>query len=97
MQSSRKSEPVHSTHQPRDVIERSSIDQQEHLETSSRRRSSSITKQSQENSKNNNAYISDLINVQSLLNIRAMQSRQRKLHNTSSFEDRIIINVCGDR
>ncbi|CAF2833901.1 unnamed protein product [Rotaria sp. Silwood2] len=26
-----------------------------------------------------------------------MQSRQRKLHNTSSFEDRIIINVCGDR
>ncbi|CAF5194369.1 unnamed protein product, partial [Rotaria magnacalcarata] len=39
----------------------------------------------------------DIINVQSLLNIRTTQSRQRKLHNTSSFEERIIINVCGDR
>jgi hypothetical protein len=39
---------------------------------------------------------SDIINVQSLLNIRAMQSRQRR-RNSLSFQDRIIINVCGDR
>jgi hypothetical protein len=32
-----------------------------------------------------------------LLNIRALQSVQRKRNNSRSFEDRIIINVCGDR
>ncbi|CAF3811765.1 unnamed protein product, partial [Rotaria sordida] len=97
MERTRKSEPTHSTHQSRDVIERSSIDQRKYLEPSLERKRSSIIKQSDGNSKRNDAYISDLINVQSLLNIRKMQSLQRKFHNNPSFEDRIIINVSGDR
>ena len=39
---------------------------------------------------------SDIINVHSLLNIRALKS-QRSTHNSQAFQDRIIINVCGDR
>ena len=39
---------------------------------------------------------SDLINVHSLLNIRALKS-QRRRNDSQSFQDRIIINVCGDR
>ncbi len=35
--------------------------------------------------------------MQSLLNIRAGESRQRKRNNSHSFQDRIIINVCGNR
>ncbi|CAF4973244.1 unnamed protein product, partial [Rotaria sp. Silwood1] len=96
MQSTQNSEPTDPAHQPRDVIERLAIDQRAHLERSSKQRSS-ILKQSTRNSKHKTAYISDLINVQSLLNIREMQSRQRKLHDTLSYEDRIIINVSGDR
>ncbi|CAF3378406.1 unnamed protein product [Rotaria sp. Silwood1] len=96
MQNTRNSEPTDPANQPRDVIERLSIDQRAHSERSSEQRSS-ILKQSTRNSKHKNAYISDLINVQSLLNIREMQSRQRKLHDTLSYEDRIIINVSGDR
>ncbi|CAF1243242.1 unnamed protein product [Rotaria sordida] len=96
MERTQKSEPIDSAHQSRDVIEQSSTNQQGHLERLFKRRSTAL-KQLNENSKYNNAYISDLINVQSLLDIREMQSRQRKLHNVSSFEDRIVINVCGDR
>ena len=40
---------------------------------------------------------SDIITVQSLLNIRAPQPHKSTLHNRTAFEDRIIINVCGDR
>ncbi|CAF3829461.1 unnamed protein product [Rotaria sp. Silwood1] len=94
MERTRKSEPIDPAHQLRDVIEQSSTDQRGHLQ---RLFKSTTLKQLYGNSKHNNAYISDLIDVQSLLNIRAMQSRQRKLHNGSSIEDRIVINVCGDR
>ena len=40
-------------------------------------------------------YGSEIINVHSLLDIRANRSRQR--HSSRSFQDRIILNVCGDR
>lgn len=40
---------------------------------------------------------SDIINVQSLLNIRAWQSHRHQRNDTKSFQDRIVINVCGDR
>lgn len=40
---------------------------------------------------------SDIINVQSLLNIRAFQSRRHQRNDSKAFQDRIIINVCGDR
>ncbi len=32
-----------------------------------------------------------------MLNIRAKESLQRKRNNSTSFQDRIVINVCGDR
>ena len=38
---------------------------------------------------------SDIINVQSLLNIQKLQARGPR--NSIAFRDRIIINVCGDR
>ncbi|CAF1395527.1 unnamed protein product [Rotaria sordida] len=98
MQRVQKSVPVNPTHQSDDIIEQPSIDQRRYLEPPLEKRKSLSIKQSQGGgSKRNSAYISDLINVDSLLNIREIQSIQRKLHNTSSFEDHIIINVCGDR
>ncbi|CAF0801814.1 unnamed protein product [Rotaria sordida] len=95
MQRTPKPESIHPTHQSRDVIERSSTNQRRYLEPPFE--GLSTIKQSHGNSKRNDTYISNLINVQSVLNIRRMQSLQRKFHNNPSFEDRIIINVSGDR
>ncbi|CAF2101396.1 unnamed protein product [Rotaria magnacalcarata] len=95
MQRTRITKPIHSIDQSRDVIEQLSQDQRGRQKRLTGK--PSVVKQVNVNSKKNNAYVSDIINVQSLLNIRTTQSRQRKLHNTSSFEERIIINVCGDR
>ncbi|CAF3580994.1 unnamed protein product [Rotaria socialis] len=96
MQRTRITKPIHPIDQSRDVIEQSSQNQRGQQERFAKRKPFAV-KQVDVNSNKSYAYISDLINVQSLLNIRATQSRQRKLHNTPSFEERIIINVCGDR
>ncbi|CAF0998081.1 unnamed protein product [Adineta ricciae] len=46
---------------------------------------------------NKDTYISDIVNVQSLLNIRSTEYVSRKRFSSNSFQDRVIINVCGDR
>ncbi|CAF1252715.1 unnamed protein product [Adineta steineri] len=95
MQSVRQSEPIQPVHQPHNDIEPSST----HRRTTFERlfEKSMPQKQSIWNSTQKDTYVSDIINVQSLLNVRAIESQQHKRETNNLLEERIIINLCGDR
>ncbi|CAF0913555.1 unnamed protein product [Rotaria sp. Silwood1] len=94
-----------STDPPKTTRRTSAIRNVTGLESTRRtRRLSSLTEESATNNTTNrnlnikDAHISDLVNVQSLINIRSIYSQiQQEKKAKTSLDGRIRINICGDR